>query len=67
MNSIRTNHTELRNTTVNGDEWEGILGRLDILTDEIARKLGRSSPIESYRRAIRMARPSRDDQVERLS
>jgi len=59
MNGIRVNPTGIRG--VNRNEWEHILGRLDTVADEINRRLGRSSPIEAYQGAIRIARPARDD------
>ncbi|NLW36290.1 hypothetical protein [Syntrophorhabdus aromaticivorans] len=49
MNGIRTGYAEQRDGRVDRNEWEGILGRLDVLVDEISRALGWSAGIEEPR------------------
>ena len=39
--------TDSKGSTVNRNEWESILGRLDAITDEINRALCRSTGMES--------------------
>lgn len=39
--------TDSKGSTVNRNEWEDILGRLDAITDEINRALCRSTGMES--------------------
>jgi hypothetical protein len=46
MKGMRTAHNEPRGTTVNRNDWEGILGKLDALTHEIHRALGWTTRIE---------------------
>jgi hypothetical protein len=54
MNSIRTDFTEPKGSTVNRNEWVSILGRFDSLTDEISRALGRSTRIEEPKSDVRI-------------
>jgi hypothetical protein len=61
MNGIRTNYIEPRGASVNLKEWESILGKLDVLADEINKALGRSTRIEEPRRHIRIDRLPKDD------
>jgi hypothetical protein len=56
VNGMRTADTTPRDTTVNRNEWEGILGRLDVLVDEISRVLGRATVIEEPRSGVRISR-----------
>jgi hypothetical protein len=56
MKGIRTDYTERREATINKCEWESI-GKLNVITDEINRALGRSTKIEEPRSNIRIARP----------
>jgi hypothetical protein len=46
MKDMRTPHNEPRGTTVNRNDWEDILGKLDALTHEINGALGRTTRIE---------------------
>ena len=46
MKDMRTPHNEPRGTTVNRNDWEDILGKLDTLTHEINGALGRTTRIE---------------------
>ncbi len=50
MNSTRTDYMVDRNG------WENILGRLDILAEEINRALNRGTGMEEPQRGIRIAR-----------
>jgi len=43
---MRTAHIKPIGATIKRNEWEGILGRLDVLADEINRALGRATRIE---------------------
>ena len=54
MNSIRTAFTEPKGSTVNRNGWESTLGRLDAISDQINRALGRSTRTEEPRGGIRM-------------
>jgi hypothetical protein len=54
MNSIRTDFTEPKGSMVNRNEWVSILGRLDSLTDEISKALGRSARVEEPKRDVRI-------------
>jgi hypothetical protein len=47
---------ESRGATVNRNDWEGILGKLDALADEINRALHLATRIEEPRSNIRIAR-----------
>lgn len=44
-NGMRTSHIKARGPTIKRIEWEGILGRLDVLADEINGALGRATRI----------------------
>jgi len=48
--------TESRGETVNRNDWEGILGKLDALADEINRALRLTTRIEEPRSEVRIAR-----------
>ena len=54
-NGVRTAHIKPRGSTIKRNEWEGILGRLDVLADEINRALGRATRIEEPRGELRIA------------
>jgi len=54
LKAIRTDYTELRNRRVYRDEWESLLGRLDVLGDEINRALARTTRIEEPRNGDRI-------------
>ena len=54
-NGVRTAHIKLRDATIKRNEWEGILGRLDVLADEINRALGRATRIDEPRGGGRIA------------
>jgi hypothetical protein len=54
-NGMRTSHSKPRGATIKRNEWEGILGRLDVLADEINRALGRATRIEEPRGELRIA------------
>jgi hypothetical protein len=54
MNSIRTDFTEPKGSTVNRNEWVSVFGRFDSLTDEISRALGRSTRIEEPKSDVRI-------------
>ncbi|OPX97211.1 MAG: hypothetical protein A4E62_00059 [Syntrophorhabdus sp. PtaU1.Bin002] len=45
----RTDYTKQRDGRVNRNEWESILGRLDVVVDEISRALGWPTRIEEPR------------------
>jgi hypothetical protein len=49
LKGIRTDYTQLRDKVVSRDEWDSLLGRLDVLRDEIDRALGRTARIEAPR------------------
>ena len=50
LKGIRTDYEALRDRSVQRDEWDGLLGRLDALGDEINRTLVRPARIEEPRR-----------------
>jgi hypothetical protein len=50
LKGIRTDYTELRDKVVSRDEWDRLLGRLDVLGEEINRALARTTRIEEPRR-----------------
>jgi hypothetical protein len=54
-NCMRTAHSKPRGATIKRNEWEGVLGRLDVLADEINRALGRATRIEEPRGEVRIA------------
>jgi hypothetical protein len=54
LKGIRTDYTELRDRRVYRDEWESLLGRLDVLGEEINRALARTSRIEEPRSGDRI-------------
>jgi len=54
-NDVRTAYIKPRDSTTKRNEWEGILGRLDVLADEINRALGRATRIEEPRGELRIA------------
>jgi tRNA pseudouridine-54 N-methylase len=55
MKAMRTAYTESRGATVARNEWEGILGRLDVLADEVNRALHLTTRIEEPRSGVRIA------------
>jgi hypothetical protein len=54
LKGIRTDYTELRNKTVYRSEWESLIGRLDVLGDEINRALSRTTRNEGPRNGDRI-------------
>ena len=54
MNSIRTDFTEPKGSTVSRNEWESTLGRLDAIADQINRALHRSTSIEEPKSDVRI-------------
>jgi hypothetical protein len=46
LKGIRTDYEALRDKEVSRDEWNSLLGRLDVLRDEINRALGRNARTE---------------------
>lgn len=54
LKGIRTDYTELRDRRVYRDEWESLLGRLDVLGEEINRALARTTRIEEPRSGDRV-------------
>jgi hypothetical protein len=54
LKGIRTDYTELRDRRVYRDEWDALLGRLDVLENEINRSLGRTTKIEEPRNGDRI-------------
>jgi hypothetical protein len=50
LKGIRTDYTELRDKSVPRDEWDRLLGRLDVLGEEINRALDRTARVEEPRR-----------------
>ncbi|OPY85860.1 MAG: hypothetical protein A4E65_00029 [Syntrophorhabdus sp. PtaU1.Bin153] len=53
MNGIRTDHAKQRDERVSRNEWESVLGRLDMVVDEISRALGWPTRIEEPRTTTR--------------
>jgi hypothetical protein len=54
LKGIRTDYTELRDRRVCRNEWESLLGRLDVLGEEINRALARTTRIEEPRNGDRI-------------
>lgn len=54
LKGIRTDYTALRDKKVDRNEWDSLLGRLDVLGDEINRALARTTRIEEPRNADRI-------------
>jgi len=54
LKDIRTEYTALRDKEVSRDEWNRLLGRLDVLGEEINRALARPARIEEPRNADRI-------------
>jgi hypothetical protein len=54
LKGIRTDYEALRDRSVQRDEWDGLLGRLDALGDEINRALTRTTRIEEPRNGDRI-------------
>jgi len=54
LKGIRTDYTELRDKRVYRDEWDRLLGRLDVLGEEINRALARTTRIEEPRNGDRI-------------
>jgi hypothetical protein len=54
LKGIRTDYTELRDRRVYRNEWESLLGRLDVLGEEINRALARTTRIEEPRNGDRI-------------
>jgi len=54
LKGIRTDYTELRDRRVYRDEWDRLLGRLDVLGEDINRALARTTRIEEPRNGDRI-------------
>ena len=54
MNGIRTEYAEPGGRKVTRNDWESILGRLDVLVDVINGALGRFTTMEEPRGDIRL-------------
>jgi len=54
LKGIRTDYTALRDQRVSRDEWDGLLGRLDALGEEINRALARPARMEEPRNGDRI-------------
>lgn len=54
LKGIRTDYTALRDKEVSRDEWDRLLGRLDVLGEEINRTLARTTRIEEPRNGDRI-------------
>ena len=54
LKGIRTDYEALRDRSVRQEEWNSLLGRLDVLGDEINRALGRYARTESPRNGDRI-------------
>lgn len=59
MERMRKTHTGLRGTTINKGEWEGTIGRLNMLTDEINRALCRATQRQELRSNMMMHDPQK--------
>jgi len=59
MERMRKVHTGPRGTTINKGEWEGTIGRLNVLTDEISRALCRATQREEQRSNMMMHGPQK--------
>jgi len=69
LKGIRTDFTELRDRRVYREEWDALLGRLDVLENEINRSLGRTTKIEEPRngdRIVALQRRIDDGRMSRL-
>jgi hypothetical protein len=60
MKRIRTDYAEPKGGRVSQAGWERILGRHDLIADEINRMLGRSITIEETPGGIWIARSQKD-------
>jgi len=60
MERIRTDYAELKKGRVSKTEWERILGRHDLIADEINRMLGQSITMEEPQSGIWIARSQKD-------
>ncbi len=67
MERMRKAHTGLRGTKLNKDEWEGTLGRFNVLTNEISRALCRTTQREELRSNIMMHSPQKTLDRRKLS
>jgi hypothetical protein len=54
LKGIRTDYEALRDKSVQREEWNSLLGRLDVLGDEINRALARTTRIEEPRNGDRI-------------
>jgi hypothetical protein len=54
LKGIRTDYEALRDKVVSRDEWDSLLGRLDVLGDEINRALGRYARTDEPRNGDRI-------------
>jgi hypothetical protein len=54
LKGIRADYTALRDKEVYRDQWDGLLGRLDVLGEEINRALARPARIEEPRNGDRI-------------
>jgi hypothetical protein len=54
LKGIRTDYEALRDRSVRQEEWNSLLGRLDVLGDEINRALGRQARTEEPRNGDRI-------------
>jgi hypothetical protein len=54
LKGIRTDYEALRDRSVRQEEWSSLLGRLDVLGDEINRALARTTRIEEPRNGDRI-------------
>jgi hypothetical protein len=54
LKGIRTDYEALRDKDVSRDKWDSLIGRLDVLGDEINRALGRNARIEEPRNGERI-------------
>jgi len=60
MQPIRTDYAEPKGGRVSQAGWERILGRHDLIADEIKRMLGRSITMEEPQSGIWIARSQKD-------
>jgi hypothetical protein len=60
MEIMRKAHTGLRGTTVNENEWEGTIDRLNVLTNEINRALCRATQKVELRSNMMMHDPQKN-------
>jgi hypothetical protein len=54
LKGIRVDYETLRDKDVSRDKWDSLIGRLDVLGDEINRALGRNARIEQPRNGERI-------------